>query len=184
MMLRILVISDVHDRIESIEKLKRRVGDVDQVVILGDIISPFTLKMILDEISSNIVGVFGNNDGDRELLKKFAPGITEQPLEMFFGVFKAIAFHGFKSVDLTKKVIYSLCFNPSHHYDIVLYGHTHIYDLNLVNNCLILNPGALSGYLTSEESYAFLHVKEKEVEAEVRDLNNGRLLKALNLVKP
>jgi len=183
-MMRVLVISDIHDRLESIGKLKRMVGDVDQVVILGDIVSPFTLKTILDEVNPNVMGVFGNNDGDKELLKRISPNVTEQPMELLFDAFKAIAFHGFKSVDLTKKIVYSLCTSTQRYYDIVLYGHTHMYDLSLVNDCLVLNPGALSGYLTSMESYAILSIEGNKVKAEVYDLTNGTLLKVLTLVKP
>lgn len=80
--MKVLVVSDIHDNLEAISRFKLAVlkENYDLLVVLGDFTSPFTLKELLN-IAPKLIGVFGNNDGDKALLKNLAPQLTDQPLE-------------------------------------------------------------------------------------------------------
>ncbi|MCD6367649.1 MAG: YfcE family phosphodiesterase, partial [Candidatus Aenigmarchaeota archaeon] len=64
--MKILVISDTHDNIPNLEKVRNISNEEikpEMVIHCGDIVSPF----MIDELSgfnSDVHVVFGNNDGD------------------------------------------------------------------------------------------------------------------------
>jgi len=170
--MRVLVVSDIHDNLEAISRFKTAVlkESYDLLAVLGDFISPFTLRELLN-VTPKLIGVFGNNDGDKALLKNLAPQLTDQPVEEVLEGWRALLMHGFKDQKLTEKIVYSLC--VSGYYDIVLYGHTHIPKAEVIGRCLAVNPGTLSGYLAKLKSYAELEVSDHEVVARIIDLESG-----------
>ncbi len=170
--MRVLVVSDIHDNLEAISRFKLAVlkENYDLLVVLGDFTSPFTLKELLN-IAPKLIGVFGNNDGDKALLKNLAPQLTDQPVEEVLEGWRALIMHGFKDQKLTEKIVYSLC--TSGYYDIVLYGHTHTHKAETIGRCLAVNPGTLSGYLAKLKSYAELTLSDREVVARIIDLESG-----------
>ena len=180
-MKRVLVISDSHDNLNALRALKENpiVLKSELVIHLGDIVSPFSLKEVLD-LGKPVKGVFGNNDGDRDKLKEMCPTLTGQPLTFKLMGYDVILFHGFKTVDVTKKVIYSLARDLSN--SIILYGHTHEPDLNIVNGNLVLNPGALSGYLAPRRTFSILDVSVNEIKAVIMDLDKGEVVNHINLI--
>ncbi|MEO3992905.1 MAG: metallophosphoesterase [Desulfurococcaceae archaeon TW002] len=171
--MKILVISDIHDNLEALTKLKSIVlsESYDLVVVLGDFTSPFTLRELLS-FTPKLVGVFGNNDGDKALLKGLAPQLVDQPLEEFFEGWRVFIMHGFKDQKLTEKIVYSLCVSGL--YDIVLYGHTHVPKVSTVGKCLTVNPGTLSGYLAEFKSYAVLITSDHEATAKIIELESSK----------
>ncbi|MEM3980825.1 MAG: YfcE family phosphodiesterase, partial [Ignisphaera sp.] len=64
------IMSDSHDNLPAIDKALKvfRDQDVDLLIHLGDIISPFALSKVL-EFPAKIIIVTGNNDGDLLQLK-------------------------------------------------------------------------------------------------------------------
>ncbi|MCD6243623.1 MAG: metallophosphoesterase [Candidatus Korarchaeota archaeon] len=160
------VISDTHDDIDSLERaveLFQRFG-VDEIIHLGDLVSPFTLKPI---ISSGIPFriLRGNNDAEALLVTTVLEngGIYyTAPVELELGGLKSLMFHGFGSKELTKKV--ALRMAESSEYELILYGHTHELHLEEINGSLIFNPGESSGKLTGRRTVAILDTIEKEVE--------------------
>lgn len=174
-MKKILVVSDIHDNLEALVRLKSAVlkENYDLAVFLGDFTSPFTLRELLN-FTPKLIGVFGNNDGDKALLKNLAPQLVDQPLEEVLDNWKTFLMHGFKDQKLTEKIVYSLC--VSGFYDIILYGHTHVPKADVIGKCLTLNPGTLSGYLARFKSYAELIVTDNEVVARIIDLESGKYL--------
>ncbi|MCD6428607.1 MAG: metallophosphoesterase [Desulfurococcales archaeon] len=177
-----LVISDTHDDLESIKKIKEVVTklSISNIIHLGDYTSPFTLMEVLDISGVEFTGILGNNDGDRVKLKELGGSrISEQPLELKVGSYNAIAIHGFKDINLTRRIVHALA--RSGYYNIVLYGHTHEYDLRVSNNVLIMNPGTLAGYLSSYKSYGIIDLNLGV--AEVRELETGSLLAKVTLPK-
>lgn len=172
-MTKILVVSDIHDNLEALTKLKSLVAreKYDLIVFLGDFTSPFTLRELLS-FTPKLIGVFGNNDGDKSLLKSLAPQLVDQPLEEVLDGWRTLFMHGFKDQKLTEKIVHSLC--VSGYYDIILYGHTHIPKINTTGKCLAVNPGTLSGYLAEFKSYAELTTSEHEAIARIIELESGR----------
>ena len=64
-------ISDTHDNLPQIEKAVKYLNDqkVGLVLHAGDYVAGFVLPK-LKQLNCKLVGVFGNNDGDHELLKR------------------------------------------------------------------------------------------------------------------
>ncbi len=163
--MKIGVVSDTHDNHEAAKKVAEllRKRGIKIMIHLGDIISPFTLKIFS---GFEYYGVYGNNDGERLLLSKVAEEnnmhIEEQPNIVEISGKKFILYHGSGSVEKTRKTVES--FAKSEEYDFVLYGHTHIVDIRKMGNTLILNPGEACGYLNGKRSFAILDSESGEVE--------------------
>ena len=173
MYLKILVIADSHDNLFAVDELlkKKHYVSSNYVLHLGDIISPFTLVRFLST-KKKIVGVFGNNDGDKSKLKELCSALQDQPLRLSFGNIGFTLFHGFGSPDVTREIIYSLAENLSVRgiKEVILYGHTHSAEVKKFQSVLVINPGALSGYLAGRKTYAVIEVLDDVVKASVYDL--------------
>ena len=52
-------------------------------------------------------------------------------------------------------------------FDYILYGHTHEVDTRVLNNCQIVNPGELCGYLTGKSTFAILDTCRNLIEIRV-----------------
>ena len=155
-----VLISDTHDNLDALGKFikcLKHEHNVEGVIHLGDITSPFTLKAIKDHINI-IVVVLGNNDADKLLLSSIHRNIYDHPIEYTLDGLKLLLMHGFGSKDFTLKFVRALARGSD--YDIIAYGHTHEHLIEKLGKTLILNPGALSGYLSNDMTYALLNMKE------------------------
>lgn len=161
------ILSDSHDNLNRIRQAVELFNDrgVDLVFHLGDIISPFTLR-VLGGLEAEVYVVFGNNDGDKLLLSRVARenglSITEPPFVIDVAGLKIIAIHGWGSKDYTRSIVDSLA--SSGKYDVVLYGHTHEVDVGRVDKTLIVNPGEVYGYLTGKSTIAIMDSRSLDVE--------------------
>ena len=65
------LVSDTHDCLPLIDEAVKRLNEMNVELVLhaGDYISPFVASHF-KPLKAPLIGVFGNNDGDRELLKK------------------------------------------------------------------------------------------------------------------
>ncbi len=155
--MKIGVISDTHDNkpmvLRAVQILRER--SMNAVFHLGDFVAPFTLKLFE---GFKLYGVFGNNDGERILLKKVAEELgfvlDDGPVEIELGGKHFLLMHGSGSVEKTKKIAESLA--KSSDYDFVLYGHTHQRDLRNFGSTILINPGEACGYLGDEPSMVIL----------------------------
>lgn len=78
--LKVYVISDTHDRLDTLEKFLKIVGkslEPGYLIHLGDVVSPFTLKSIVGALPErlSLKVVLGNNDADKVLLSKIAKDV-------------------------------------------------------------------------------------------------------------
>ncbi len=159
------IISDTHDNLDATRRAAEifRNENVDAIIHLGDFVAPFTLKLF---DGFKLYGVFGNNDGEKLLLRKVANElnfvIEEAPLELKIWGKKFVLVHGWGSVERTKSIIDSLA--KSQIYDFVLYGHTHLKEHRKVGKSTIINPGEACGYLTGKKSIAILNLDEHSVQ--------------------
>jgi len=160
------IISDSHDDLESIERaveIFQRMG-VDEIIHLGDLISPFSLKPIINSgIPFRLLR--GNNDAEAlttisalENEGAYYPG----PVEVLLSEKKALLFHGFGSKELTKLSAIQLA--KSRKFDFVLYGHTHEVHVEEVGDALVINPGESCGKLTGRRTVAILETGERSVK--------------------
>lgn len=161
------VLSDSHDNIEGVKKAIDLFNDrdVDFVFHLGDIVSPFTLKLFT-KLEPELAIVFGNNDGDKLLLSSIAIKngfiVSESPLVLELANKKILALHGWRDPEYTISIVDTIAKSGS--FDIVLYGHTHKVDVRKIGNILVVNPGEVHGYISGKTTVAIIDVEKLEVE--------------------
>jgi len=162
------VMADSHDNLPNVEKALRifKEAGVEAVFHLGDFVAPFTLKKVA-EAEVPVYAVFGNNDGEREVLRRVATregiNLSSQPAFVEVNECTIALLHGTGTPDDTLAVVERMARSA----DVVLYGHTHRREAREVEGALILNPGETLGYLTGEASVALLDLETLEVEFRV-----------------
>jgi putative phosphoesterase len=140
--MKIGIISDSHDHSENIIKavdlFKER--NVDHVIHLGDYVNHASVKLFK---GVKLVGIFGNNDGDKfRIINSFSEiggEIKGDFHEFETDGLKFACYHGTEP-QLKNSLI------DSGTYDVVMYGHTHAVINKKVNNTLVLNPGTSHGF--------------------------------------
>jgi uncharacterized protein len=147
---RIGILADSHDNLAALERIveRFRAEKVDLVLHAGDFVSPFT-STPLAKLAVPLVGVFGNNDGDRLYLAERFRGI---------GTIRS-GIHTFE----TNGVRIALMHEPqaldalvaSGAYDLIVYGHTHKLDVRQ-GRPAVVNPGEAGGWLTGRSTAALL----------------------------
>jgi uncharacterized protein len=147
--MRIGIISDTHDNLESIERafLLFEAENIDLVVHCGDWNRPQTLEYLsntAERAGLPVMGIFGNNDKKvTELLiqnRHLSHPIQfaeSRILEFEAGNKRFAAYHGDN-----KKLLNNLI--ESKEYDVVLTGHTHMAKKDFRHGKLIINPGSTS----------------------------------------
>ncbi|MEB3788900.1 MAG: metallophosphoesterase [Desulfurococcales archaeon] len=161
------VISDTHDNISNTRKAAKIFKDagVDIVLHLGDIVAPFTLMALAEVLEGiRVVGIYGNNCGEKLGLQRVAQGLGvelyEPPHELMISGKRILMVHGYGSPDMTKSIVYSIARGGE--WDIILYGHTHMRDKQIVEGKLVLNPGEAAGVL-DKPSIALLDIQSMDV---------------------
>jgi putative phosphoesterase len=154
-------ISDTHDNLTLIEKAVKVLNDreVDLVLHAGDYVAGFVIPL-LAKLNCPLIGVFGNNDGDHELLKKRfseTPNCTihDRFAQVTVEGYRIALLHGHETELLTAIV-------ESGYFDAVVHGHSHNRGIETKGKTLAVNPGELCGYLTGKPSIAFLDTNKKE----------------------
>jgi len=142
------IISDSHDHLGNVRRalaLFRERG-VEIVLHAGDFVSPFVSEPFR-EAGMRLIGVFGNNDGDKLYLRERFSGIGELhfgPHEFELGGRKILLMHEPRALDALV---------ASGRYDLIVYGHTHRAEIR-EGRPLVINPGELGGWLTGQPSAA------------------------------
>lgn len=157
------LIADTHDRLPMVDKAVKKLNEenVELVLHAGDYVAPFVIPKF-KELKAKLIGVFGNNDGDRELLRRRFS--EHEGLEMH-GNFaeitvddlKVALLHGTEE-ELLKALI------ESESFDVVVHGHTHKAEVYRKGRTLIVNPGEVCGYLTGKSTIALLDTNKREAK--------------------
>jgi len=136
------IISDSHDNMDNIARSIRifREKDVSYVLHLGDYVNPNSVRAFQ---GIKLVGIFGNNDGDKfRLMTAFndiSGDIKGEFYEFEEAGLKFACYHG------TEQPIKDALIKCSK-YDVVLSGHTHKYENIRIGKTLVLNPGTSHGF--------------------------------------
>lgn len=146
------IIADTHDRLPLLDKAVKRLNEekVGLVLHAGDYIAPFVVPHF-KPLKADLIGVFGNNDGDRELLKKKFTELKAQ----IRGKFANVAVEGLSIAMLhgdEEELLRSLIKVESH--DVIIHGHTHEAKTYRKGKTLVINPGEVCGYLTGRPTIA------------------------------
>ncbi len=144
------VISDTHDNLFNLRKVLEifRARGVELVLHAGDFVSPFTAGPFR-EAGLRLIGVFGNNDGDKLYLRERFQGIGELhhgPHELELSGRRILLMHEPRALEALV---------ASGRYDLVVYGHTHRPEVR-AGPPLVVNPGELGGWLTGRATYALV----------------------------
>ena len=156
------VMSDSHDNIPNVKRavaLFNEIG-VELVVHAGDFIAPFAIDPLAD-LNCKVVGVFGNNDGERVVLVKKFEAIGEVHPNL------ASTSLGDKTIAVMHYPELAIPIAKSGEYDIVVYGHTHKIDIQK-DSSLLLNPGETGGWTTGKATVAVVDIKT--LEATIHEL--------------
>ena len=158
------ILSDTHDRLPVIDKAVKRLNEMNVELVLhaGDYISPF-VKDSLKNLKAPLIGVFGNNDGDRALLKKkfadFGADIRGRFAFVVADGLRIALLHGDET-----ELMRSLLELESH--DVLVSGHTHVPKTYRKGRTLVINPGEASGILTGNVTIAILDTETLEAKIE------------------
>lgn len=149
------LISDTHvtsKRGKLSEKIFDKFDGVDLILHAGDI----TTQDVLDELSriAPVIAVLGNND-KLDLNKLEIIEIKDK---------KILLAHGNGIDDLYE-------FGLKYDADIVVSGHTHRPNYEIINDVILINPGSSNRPIKSDASVALLRIDEK-VAVEFIDLSN------------
>jgi putative phosphoesterase len=161
------IMSDTHDNLPMIEKAIERLNqeNVDLVLHAGDYVAPFVIPKF-QNLKAKLIGVFGNNDGDHELLKK---RFSENKNLEIHGSFALVAVKNLRIALLhgsEEELLNALI--ECEGFDVVVHGHMHGPDIHRKGKTLIIGCGEVCGYLTGKSSIFLLDTDK--LEAKVLEL--------------
>jgi len=158
--LQIGVLADSHDCLprikDAIEKLNAE--PIDLVLHAGDYSAPFVTDYY-KALKARMIGVFGNNDAEKTILRnKFAEAgheIRGRFAEVKVDKLRVALTHGDED-----GLLRSL--TTSGGYDVVVHGHTHQANLTEQGKTLVVNPGEVCGYLSGKSTFAILDASTRK----------------------
>jgi putative phosphoesterase len=155
------VIADTHDNLPMIEKAVKKLNEENVALVLhaGDYVSPFVIPKF-KALNAKLIGVFGNNDGDHEFLKK---RFSETENCEIRGRFAEIDAEGFKIALLhgDETELLNALINCEY-FDAVVTGHVHSLGVRKKGKTLVVNPGEVCGYLSGKSTMALLDTEKRE----------------------
>lgn len=159
--MRIGLLSDTHDHVPAVRELLSQMiaAKCSLVMHAGDYCSPFVLQPF-HELSIPVLGVFGRNDGDRDALSA-AAGTGFGAAELFESP------HSFELAGKHILLIHDLSDinqRSIDRHEIVVHGFTHVPEMKMRGDALLVNPGEGGGWLHGAPTGAILDLDTKEVE--------------------
>jgi putative phosphoesterase len=158
--MKIGIISDSHDHhanvLKAVEIFKNE--QVQYILHAGDIVSPFTAKAFGEVKNARFIAVFGNNDGEKPVLKS--------TIESFGGEIHRDPYRGKiagKRVLITHKPGILDEAIAGGKYDLIVYGHTHFRDIRTVGETLIINPGESTDWLSGKGRLIILDTESSKI---------------------
>lgn len=155
------IISDSHDHhanvLKAVEVFNER--KVSFVLHAGDIISPFTAKAFSGLKNAQFIAVFGNNDGEKIMLKSVIEGFGGQIHDdCYIGEIAG------KRVFMTHRPTVIKDVAGCGKYDLVVYGHSHKNEVRNVGGTLVINPGETTDWLTGTSAVVIVDLDDMSWE--------------------
>jgi uncharacterized protein len=148
-------ISDTHDNLPQIEKAVKILNEekVGMVLHAGDYVAGFVIPKF-KSLNCPLIGVFGNNDGDHELLKK---RFSETQNCTIHDRFAQVTVEGYRIALLHGEEAELLnALADSGYFNAIVNGHSHLKGIQTRGKTLLVNPGEACGYLTGKSTIAIL----------------------------
>jgi putative phosphoesterase len=155
--MKIAIMSDTHDNLNNLKKAVEIINSegIAHVFHAGDFTSPFTIR-VLKNLQCPLTGIFGNNDGDKLLLReKFNGSIYHQPYTTIING---------KRIAMMHEPVFIEALRDSGHFDIIIFGHTHEPLIRQERGVFIINPGELAGWLYGRPSFAIFNLEQMKAE--------------------
>jgi putative phosphoesterase len=157
------LMGDSHDNLpKTREAVSFMNGQTAELVLhTGDYVSPFIMP-ILGGLKAPMIGVFGNNDGDREMLitrsaQEIGIEIRGNFVELSADSLRIGLLHGHE-----ESLLKSL--RASGYFDLIVCGHTHRSMSEREGKTLVANPGEICGYLTGMSTVAVFDTLRGELK--------------------
>ncbi|MGO9009059.1 MAG: metallophosphoesterase family protein [Bryobacteraceae bacterium] len=139
--MRLAILSDIHDNVWKLAAALDAAHGTDTMICCGDLCSPFIVHQLGRGFSAPIHVIFGNNDGDLFRITANAARYPQIKIhgEMLRGEFggKRVAANHYDNI--------ARAIAASGEFDVVCYGHNHVYDVSRIGRTLAINPGAIMG---------------------------------------
>ena len=169
--MKIAVVSDIHDNFHNLTLFFNDIitrGDIGKIICLGDFINAGVAKHFA-HFQIPTFAIFGNNDGELVGITKVA--LKEgSNLEVGFSTFDILEIEG-RKLFLTHYPMLARPMAKSKDFDAVFYGHNHLKHQEIVDNCLLLNPGEISAHKTTIATYAIYDTRTNS--AQIIELENS-----------
>lgn len=155
--MKIGVIGDSHDRMPALKEALATLHAREVAAILhaGDFIAPFSAKLLSAAAAGAALHcIYGNNDGEREGLRKVLPQIQDGPLRLALAGKTIVMSHAVESLvpaDLAGA-------------DIVITGHTHRPAGETRDGVLYVNSGECCGWVTGRCTVAVVDTDAMSAE--------------------
>lgn len=146
--MKIVIVSDNHGRLEPLQDILNKHQDADLFIHCGDSEMP-------SEYLKGYIAVKGNND--------FYDDLPEYQV-VDCGEHRIFVTHGHRMLYLSNR---EMLVNKakSMNCDIVCFGHTHIFESQIVDGITLINPGSLSRNRDgSPTSYAILEIEQNRLK--------------------
>ncbi len=152
------IIADSHENMPLIAKAVELFNNEEVGLVLhaGDFISPITAKEF-KSLKAKLIGVFGNNDGDKLLLQRQFQDIGE-----LYEDYHELEIEG-RNIVLMHQPKFLDALIASNKYDLIIYGHTHKIDIR-EGRPLVINPGECGGWLTGRCTVAIVELETMKVK--------------------
>lgn len=141
--MRVAIISDIHDNVWNLGPALETMKDSEALICCGDLCSPFIVDLMANGFANQVHIVFGNNDGDQYRITNNAAKYDGRVI--IHGEFAELNLGGKRfAVNHYPNIARSIA--ESGEYDVVCYGHNHIYKVEKKGNTSMVNPGTIMGY--------------------------------------
>jgi uncharacterized protein len=139
--MRVAILSDIHDHVWNLASALDLIRDADAMICCGDLCSPFVVHQLGRGFGGPIHVVFGNNDGDLFRITANARGYSQIQLhgEWFRGEFEGRKVAANHYDNIARPVA------ASGEFDLVCFGHNHVFEITRAGKTLAVNPGSIMG---------------------------------------
>lgn len=148
------IVADTHDNLPMTERAAKLLAGRGTEIILhaGDFVAPFALKALIKP-GVPVIGVFGNNDGERNGLLGVCSDLHRPPHRLELGGRTVVLAHD--PAALEEEVRRGA--------DLVVHGHTHEVGVS-DGPPLAVNPGEAGGWLTGRCTVGLVDLDRMQAE--------------------
>ncbi len=173
--MKVAIMSDIHDNFHNLilvlKKIKKN-KDIKKIIFLGDFINNGIAK-ILAGSDIPVHAIWGNNDGDKSVLIKTSLS-PKSNLAIADNVYDFLEIEG-RKIFITHYPDIAKPMAKSGEFDAVFYGHNHIKNKDRIGDCLVVNPGEISGHKNSQISFAIYDTEKNN--ADIIEVEGGVFVK-------